>query len=50
MIKLTVDHLPHDRHPKPLWLWTPAASVDAGEADTLWQAFLRRFDILGPAG
>ena len=22
LIELTVDHLPHDRHPKPVWLWT----------------------------
>jgi hypothetical protein len=45
LIQLTVDHLPHDRHPKPLWLWTSAASADAAETDKLWQAFLRRFDI-----
>jgi hypothetical protein len=45
LIQLTVDHLPHDRDPKPLWLWTSAAGADAGEVDKLWQAFLRRFDI-----
>ena len=22
LIELTVDHLPHDRHPRPVWLWT----------------------------
>ncbi len=45
LIQLTVDHLPHDRDPKPVWLWTSAATADAGEADRCWQAFLRRFDI-----
>jgi hypothetical protein len=45
LIKLTVDHLPHDRHPRPVWLWTPAADPDAGEVDRCWQAFLRRFDV-----
>jgi hypothetical protein len=45
LIKLTVDHLPHDRHPKPVWLWTSAADPDAGEVDWCWQAFLRRFDV-----
>jgi hypothetical protein len=45
LIQLTVDHLPHDHQPKPVWLWTSHASADAGEADRLWQAFLRRFDI-----
>jgi len=45
VIQLTVDHLPHDQHPKPVWLWTSDPAADAGEADRCWQAFLRRFDI-----
>ena len=45
LIQLTVDHLPHDHAPKPVWLWTSHASADAGEVDRCWQAFLRRFDI-----
>jgi hypothetical protein len=45
LIQLTVDHLPHDRNPKPVWLWTSSATADAAEADRCWQAFLRRFDI-----
>ena len=45
LIKLTVDHLPHDRDPKPVWLWTSRPDADAGETDRCWQAFLRRFDI-----
>jgi hypothetical protein len=45
LIRLQVEYLPGDRHPKPMWLWTSAASADPGEVDLLWQAFLRRFDI-----
>ena len=45
LIKLTVDHLPHDRDPKPVWLWTSRPDADPGETDRCWQAFLRRFDI-----
>jgi hypothetical protein len=45
LIKLTVDHLPHDRHPKPVWLWTSRPDADPGEVNLCWQAFLRRFDI-----
>ncbi|MGQ0777674.1 MAG: hypothetical protein ACT4NY_25245 [Pseudonocardiales bacterium] len=45
IIELTVDRLPGDRHPKPVWLWCSAPELTPGEADRLWQAFLRRFDI-----
>jgi hypothetical protein len=45
LIQLTVDHLPHDHHPKPVWLWTSDPAAGAAEVDKLWQAFLRRFDI-----
>ena len=45
LIQLTVDHLPHDRAPKPVWLWTSRPDADPAEADLCWQAFLRRFDI-----
>ena len=45
LIKLTVDHLPHDRAPKPVWLWTSCPDADPDEANRCWQAFLRRFDI-----
>jgi hypothetical protein len=47
LIRLAVDHLPGDRSPEPLWLWTTGASA-AASADALnrtWQAFLRRFDL-----
>jgi hypothetical protein len=45
LIQLTVDHLPHDHHPRPVWLWTSHATVAPSEIDQCWQAFLRRFDI-----
>jgi hypothetical protein len=45
LIQLTVDHLPHERHPKPVWPWTSGPAAGASEVDRCWQAFLRRFDI-----
>ena len=45
LIKLTVDHLPGDRDPKPVWLWCSRTGATPGELDRLWQAFLRRFDL-----
>ena len=45
LIKLTVDHLPHDRAPRPVWLWTSCPDADPEEVNRCWQAFLRRFDI-----
>jgi hypothetical protein len=45
LIRLTVDHLPGDRDPKPLWLWFSRTGAAPDEVDRLWQAFLRRFDL-----
>ena len=45
LIRLTVDHLPHDRAPKPVWLWTSRPDAGPAGADLCWQAFLRRFDL-----
>jgi hypothetical protein len=45
LLRLVVDRLPGDRHPKPMWLWCSSTGLDAGEVDRLWQAYLRRFDI-----
>jgi hypothetical protein len=45
LIRLAVDHLPGDRDPKPVWLWSSRASATPAEVDRLWQAFLRRFDL-----
>ena len=45
LIRLAVDHLPGDRHPKPVWLWSAQTGATPAEVDLLWQAFLRRFDL-----
>jgi DDE superfamily endonuclease len=45
LIQLAVDHLPGNRAPKPVWLWSSAPCLAAAEVDLLWQAFLRRFDL-----
>jgi hypothetical protein len=45
LIRLQVDHLPGDRNPKPVWLWSSAAGALPAGVDKLWQAFLRRFDL-----
>ena len=45
LIRLQVDHLPGDRNPKPLWLWTSRPQASADQVDQAWQAFLRRFDL-----
>lgn len=45
LVRLKVEHLPGDRDPKPVWLWSSATGVDADHVDRLWQAFLRRFDL-----
>jgi hypothetical protein len=45
LIRLAVGHLPGDRSPEPLWLWSSRAGTSAAEVDRTWQAFLRRFDI-----
>ena len=38
-------HLPGNRSPEPLWLWSSAAGTSAEQVDRAWQAFLRRFDL-----
>jgi hypothetical protein len=45
LIRLTVEHLPGDRDPKPLWLWSSITGADTTHIDLLWQAYLRRFDL-----
>ena len=45
LIRLQVEHLPGDRSPGPLWLWSSRAGADPAAVDRTWQAFLRRFDI-----
>ncbi len=45
LIRLAVDHLPGDRNPKPVWLWSSRTRASAADVDRCWQAFLRRFDL-----
>ena len=45
LIRLQVDHLPGDRDPKPVWLWSSATGAAPAERGPAWQAFLRRFDL-----
>jgi hypothetical protein len=45
IIRLQVQRLPGDRHPKPLWLWYSRAEAKPSDVDRLWRAFLRRFDL-----
>ena len=45
LIRLAVDHLPGNRSPEPLWLWSSRAGTSGAEVDRTWQAFLRRFDL-----
>jgi len=45
LIRLQVDHLPGDRHPKPVWLWISTIDTADLDIDRAWQAYLRRFDL-----
>jgi hypothetical protein len=45
LIRLQVDHLPRDRDPKPVWLWSSATAAAATDVNRCWQSFLRRFDL-----
>jgi DDE superfamily endonuclease len=45
LIRLQVEHLPGDRAPKPVWLWSSDPTATTADVDHAWQAFLRRFDL-----
>jgi hypothetical protein len=45
LIRLQVEHLPGDRDPKPVWLWSSVTGATATDVDRWWQSFLRRFDL-----
>jgi len=45
VIRLTVEHLPGDRNPKPVWLWWSGTGARPDDVDRVWRAFLRRFDL-----
>jgi hypothetical protein len=45
LVRLQVEHLPGDRDPKPVWLWSSTIDATAVEVNQWWQSFLRRFDL-----
>ena len=45
LIRLTVDHLPGDRDPKPVWRRYSCTGTAPADVDRCWQSFLRRFDL-----
>jgi hypothetical protein len=45
LIRLTVTHLPGNRDPKPMWLWSSRTGATPSHVDKLWQTYLRRFDL-----
>jgi hypothetical protein len=45
VICLQVEHLPGDRDPTPVWLWSSIIDASTELIDVLWQVFLRRFDL-----
>jgi hypothetical protein len=45
LIRLTVQWLPGDRTPEPIWLWSSRPGATPSDVDRLWQAYLRRFDL-----
>ncbi|SOE79244.1 DDE superfamily endonuclease [Streptomyces sp. OV198] len=45
VIRLDIAHLPSRATPKPVWLWWSGTDATPADADRLWQAHLRRFDI-----
>jgi hypothetical protein len=45
VIRIRSERLPHTGTPEPVWLWTSAHGIDDELLDSLWSAWLRRFDI-----
>ncbi len=45
LMRLQVEHLPNERHPKPVWLWFSTTHTPSTDVDHFWQTFLRRFDL-----
>jgi hypothetical protein len=45
LLRVVVDHLPGDRSPKPLWLWSSVSEVKTADLAGWFFAFCRRFDI-----
>jgi hypothetical protein len=45
LIQLSVEYLPGERDPKPVWLWASTIGLSADQVNRAWRAFLRRFDL-----
>ncbi|GAB3660234.1 hypothetical protein GCM10028833_39440 [Glycomyces tarimensis] len=45
VVRIQSERLPHTGTPEPVWLWTDAAGLTEDDLDSLWLAWLRRFDI-----
>lgn len=46
VVGLSVERLPGNRDPRPVWLWASKPVPDSGtEVDHWWSMFLRRFDL-----
>lgn len=45
LIRLQVEHLPGERDPKPVWLWSSVTDATVELVNVFWQVFLRRFDL-----
>ncbi len=45
LIRLNVEHLPGDRDPKPVWLWSSVTGANTTDVDRWFQSYLRRFDL-----
>jgi hypothetical protein len=45
VIRLQVERLPGDHHPKPVWLWSSVTGATVEDVNRWWQSFLRRFDL-----
>jgi hypothetical protein len=49
VIRLRVEHLTGERHPKPVWLWSSVTDASTELVDLLWRVFLHRFDLSTPS-
>jgi hypothetical protein len=45
LLRLQVEHLPGDRNPEPVWLWSSATGAAPSDVDRWWRSYLRRFDL-----
>lgn len=45
LVRLKVEHMPGDRDPKPMCLWSSRTGMTGADVDLRCQAFLRRFDL-----